>query len=428
MLNKQKIISTTVLMACSAIGTQAQATLPDNAILKFDAGVVTCAAGAGTPPDSCTYAAAVESGSYFGMDTNGSNTVLPIERIPLVVNVGVTLGGAQAATGTHSGAPDVSESPGIDQAWGFFGNTGLHLTTVAPIVLTDDGAGNVILDFSGWSVSWNGIAVIPMGTDAWNGNTNGQAIVTCAADCAEDDTYVLDYSATVPLGDPSGFGGVKYNLHFEGAVAVPPLLSVDSGTPGPGSIAVAVDSADGRISMDDLLNNGGVADPNYSYAGGLVDFVVTGITGTTVTVVIPQTVPIPADSTYRKYINGGWTTFTVEGANLVASALAVAGFCPAVNNAAYNHDNGLVEGDDCVQLIIEDDRSYDTNKTTGDIADPGGVATAIEVQVDTRTSGTSGCSIANTDVALSERADWLLVAGFIVWLGLIGFRRNKTVN
>ena len=33
--------------------------------------------------------------------------------------------------------------------------------------------------------------------------------------------YVLDYNAHVPVGDPSGFGGVPYSLHLEGVVILP---------------------------------------------------------------------------------------------------------------------------------------------------------------------------------------------------------------
>ena len=253
-MQNKKIVSTSVLLACSAVSTYAQATLPDNAILKFEPGIVTCVADAGTPPN-CTYATLVDTGSYFGMDTDGDGVILSIERIALVVNVGIALGTIQIATGTHSGAPDGTESPGIDQAWAFFGNTGLHLTTIAPTTLTDGGAGGVTLDFSGWTVAWNGIAVIPMGSGAWDGNADGVAIMTCAVDCAENDTYVLDYSATVPLGDPSGFGGVKYAVHFEGTVIGPPVPPA----------TVAVNLAGGSIQECNTANGANIyATPNVT--------------------------------------------------------------------------------------------------------------------------------------------------------------------
>lgn len=422
MQNKQKLLSAALFMACSAISLQSQAALPANAILKFDAGVTT----------SNAYGSVffVKSGSYFGMDTNGNHIVAPNERVPLTVNAGLILGSTQVASGSHVGAIDGTESPGIGLPWEFFGNTGLHLTTSAPTIISDDNAGNVTLDLSGWTVGWSGIDIIPLASRAWEGNPNGVAIVTCATDCAKDDTFELNYSATVPVGDPSGFGGVEYNLRFVGTVTIPPALTTDSGTASPGSIAAlpAVNSADGRISIDDLLNNGGVADTDFTFGGGLIDFVVTGITGSTVAAVIPQLSPIPANAVYRKFINGGWTTFTADGTNLIASALSVAGVCPLVNDVAYNHTNGLVEGDECVQLVIVDDGPYDADLSATNIADPGGVAAPVVVSVDTRTSGTDGCSMTGNNNLAKDHADWWLVAMFIGLLGWFNFKREPGKN
>ncbi|MCK4951269.1 MAG: hypothetical protein KAS48_05575, partial [Gammaproteobacteria bacterium] len=100
--------------------------------------------------------------------------------------------------------------------------------------------------------------------------------------------------------------------------------------------------------------------------------------------------------------------------------------CPAVGNVAYDDALGLVEGDDCVRLTIEEDGAYDLD--TGDatvIEDPGGVGVGVGVFVDTRTSGTSGCSLSSAPVNPQERADWWLLAGFIAWLGSNVFRRKN---
>jgi hypothetical protein len=35
--------------------------------------------------------------------------------------------------------------------------------------------------------------------------------------------YTLDYTATVPAGDPSGFGGTQYALHLTGIVNAAPV-------------------------------------------------------------------------------------------------------------------------------------------------------------------------------------------------------------
>ena len=86
-------------------------------------------------------------------------------------------------------------------------------------VIGDDGTGDgsVDLDFSGWAVTWNGIPTINMGGGAWGANANGVANVSCG-NCGDGDAFTLDYSATVPNGDPSGFGGVIYELHMTGTI------------------------------------------------------------------------------------------------------------------------------------------------------------------------------------------------------------------
>jgi hypothetical protein len=78
-------------------------------------------------------------------------------------------------------------------------------------------SGNVAyLDMSGWGITWNGIPSIPFGSGAWGSNPDGQAVVTCDVDCAIGDRFSLYYTAAVPDGDPSGFGGVRYRLGLDG--------------------------------------------------------------------------------------------------------------------------------------------------------------------------------------------------------------------
>lgn len=211
---KKLILSTAVVAAFSAgVSTSANAALANTSTLNFNPGITTV---------SYSGTAFVKSGSYFGMDTNGSGTVTANERTAIAQNQGLILGTAQAASGSHSGLPDGTETAGIDMPWAFFGNTGLHFTTSATNVLSATG-NTATVDFSGWNVTWNGIPAINMGGGAWGTNANGVADVTCAVDCGNGDTYALDYTATVPAGDPSGFGGVKYNLHLEGAVSAVPV-------------------------------------------------------------------------------------------------------------------------------------------------------------------------------------------------------------
>ena len=140
---------------------------------------------------------------------------------------GIAIGNIQAATGSHTGGPDGSESPNIDSPWLFFGNTGMHQTSSAVSILSDDDNGNVTLDMSGWGVTWNGIPNISLSSGAWGGNSNGVGQLTCNTDCSIGDSFTFYYSATVPAGDPSGFGGVRYDVSIEGEVSAGPGTSLD---------------------------------------------------------------------------------------------------------------------------------------------------------------------------------------------------------
>jgi hypothetical protein len=49
-------------------------------------------------------------------------------------------------------------------------------------------------------------------------------MVTCANTCERGDTFILDYSAIVPVGEPGAFVVTPYNLHLNGTVAAPVTL------------------------------------------------------------------------------------------------------------------------------------------------------------------------------------------------------------
>jgi hypothetical protein len=143
---------------------------------------------------------------------------------------GLVLAAIQTPSGSHSGIPGstVGENPTVDVPWVFFGNTGMHGTESATHVLSASGNTGTV-DMSGWVIAWNGLdsasgkATIPMGSGAWNGAlTDGVAQITCALVCQHGDTYTLDYSATVPDGDPSFFGNTQYYLHLTGTISAVP--------------------------------------------------------------------------------------------------------------------------------------------------------------------------------------------------------------
>lgn len=120
-----------------------------------------------------------------------------------VINTITTGPGGGGATQHNSGNM-------IDRDWNFFGSWGADFTT-STLPVTFTGGNTASVDMSGWRVTWNGIAAINMGGGAPGVMANNDGIWGNGND-------TLDYSAVVPVGDPSGFGGVSYGLHFIGSI------------------------------------------------------------------------------------------------------------------------------------------------------------------------------------------------------------------
>ena len=144
-------------------------------------------------------------------------------------NQGLVLGTVQTSAGSHSGAPDGSENPTIDNPWLFFGNTGMHGTLSPTIVLSASGNTSTI-DFSGWSLAWNGldssngISPLKFETGAWFGTTtDGVAQITCGIDCGDGDSYTLIFSGVSFLDPLSNLNGSRYLLNLTGTISAVPV-------------------------------------------------------------------------------------------------------------------------------------------------------------------------------------------------------------
>jgi hypothetical protein len=246
-------------------------------VMTFDPGVLGCPSGGSPPNCDLGLSPVVVEGSYFAMDVDNNGMFEPFERTPIAPGPdgGIVIGVAQPATNSHFGCPDGSENARIDAPWCFFANTGMHQTATIPV--TDNLNGT--MDYIGWGVTWNGIPNIPLGGDPANfpGDT-GLGILNCATNpCQPGEPYTLDYTAHVPLGDPSGFGGVFYGLHLELAG---PTASVTISVPG-GTTQECTATDGNRVSMTATP----VA-PNGD-AVASIDWTVDGIpagSGTTITV------------------------------------------------------------------------------------------------------------------------------------------------
>lgn len=184
-IHKQLILALSLGLASSTV----HAALLSTAILVFDDPVI-------------DENGLVIAGSNFGVDFTNDGTIDLSERTGLVSNDGLILGTTQPAS---------TVNPGIDKPWDFFGQQGIHQTSSPITIISDDGAGNVELDFSGWSVNWNGID-IGLGGAAWGSNPDGIARMICNSNCSVGDAFTLFYTATVTEGP---FVGIRYRLGFD---------------------------------------------------------------------------------------------------------------------------------------------------------------------------------------------------------------------
>nr|WP_223192106.1 Ig-like domain-containing protein [Pseudoalteromonas piscicida] len=127
-----------------------------------------------------------------------------------------------------------------------------------------------------------------------------------------------------------------------------------------------------------LLESELPSDPNANNAGGLFDFIATGLPqpGDVYSIVLPQRKPIPLNAVYRKLIGGEWQDFVIGEGNELLSTQGEPGFCPPPGSNEWNA--GLSDGDWCVQLrIVDGGPNDDDGIANGSIVDPGGIAVPI---------------------------------------------------
>ncbi len=210
------------------------------------------------------------------------------------------------------------------------------------------------------------------------------------------------------LEDSDGDGIAAY-LDTELQQPVLPLMGVQDPTlvmSAEAGLKLALGStamAAGR-SMPHLLEQDLIEDDQYDYPGGVIDFTIKGMAnhGGSALVVIPQTVPIPENGRYRVYRDGRWYFFESHTGNHVASAPAVNGFCAAPGSRGYSE--GLTEGDQCLQLQIEDGGVNDSDgnkngtiRNIGGMTEEGAPLTPNSSNSAPSSSGGGGCTVGNGD-------------------------------
>ncbi|MHB8624143.1 MAG: Ig-like domain-containing protein [Sulfuricaulis sp.] len=373
------------------------------------------------------------TGSYFGMDTNGNSQISNGEKTTITSKGNIPLGSAIIASGSHSGAINGSETPAFD-IWNFFGNTGMdYLNTAA----TDTGGS--LLNFSGWTVTWNGIAAINMGTNAWQPlncsalGCTGHTFVNSIAwlhgwNNINGGPYILDYSATVPAGDPSGFGGVHYYLHLEGFVNLPAFtLTNDAAATLPGtpitinvlandhpsavytldpapSVAIASNPSNGTATAN--ANNTVTYTPNAGFGAssrGNDSFTYT-VTGNGGIISSPATVAVSVSSVLPPTAQADSTTTngtTQAALNLITDGAVTAG-TDSINWATLaistqaSHGTATAGASGALTYVANagfsgtDSFQYTVNDSAGNTSNPGTVSVTVNATKPSTATGTFG--------------------------------------
>jgi len=97
--------------------------------------------------------------------------------------------------------------------------------------------------------------------------------------------------------------------------------------------------------------------------------------GDSYNIVLPLISDVPDGSVVRTFLGEsiGWQDFTLDAANAISSAQAIAGACPAPGSGLYV--DGLALAANCLQLSIEDGGPNDSDgQIDGTLANFSGVA------------------------------------------------------
>ncbi|MCO6412815.1 MAG: hypothetical protein J5I92_08730, partial [Thiogranum sp.] len=142
---------------------------------------------------------------------------------------------------------------------------------------------------------------------------------------------------------------------------------------------------------------------DYGYPDGVVDFEIEGLEpGAGAQVVVPLRRPLPANSRYRKYANGGWRDFVVDDRNALYSAPGEQGACPPPGSGQY--ETGLTTGHGCIQLTVEDGGPNDAdNEANGSIQDPGGLAVPVGVNLTQLSAADQSVTVGSETVVMRLR-------------------------
>ncbi len=209
--------------------------------------------------------------------------------------------------------------------------------------------------------------------------------VTDSGGLSASEEILLSVQSSTQIQDQNNNGVIDSNDAVDVASAlqsgVGPVLESEAHiTMSAGKTARYVGTNGAALTTQDVQNfgNNGFqaanALTNFQFSNGLYDFALSGLQeGEDVNVLLAQTSALSIGGNILHYqSDSGWQQFEVDELNKISSAPALDGVCPAMDDLEY--EEGLVEGNECVLLTIEDGGPNDGDQqVNGKVTFLGGV-------------------------------------------------------
>ena len=176
-----------------------------------------------------------------------------------------------------------------------------------------------------------------------------------------------------------------------------------------------------QLSQQEIDATGLITSDNLIHQGGYFDFEIHQITpfGRSVFLVVPLSQALVEYSVYRKFTTeNSWQDFVVDANNAIASSVAVNGVCPPPQSNLYQ--DGLIVGNVCLRLFIEDGGANDSDGiANGVVDDPGGIAVISNATISKETA---------PEKSSSGSFSYLFLFGFALIIFFRFFRLNLTLG
>ncbi len=272
--------------------------------------------------------------------------------------------------------------------------------------------------FFDWSVN-SDIPVIAV----FDCDPGGDGAVCVPIDSDSDGTPGNDMLTNPFPGQTAAFIGTLSGVGAGAAgttVSTPTIVGDAGATFNAGS---TVDpTGNGKVTLSQVISAGIDMDNDAQEmcVGGCFDFSVTGLSGNSISVVLPLSKPIPAASVYRKWINNEWVDFKTNLNNTVSSAAGSPGNCPL-----GGYQSGLTQGHYCVRLTIVDGGPNDADGVqNGTVVDPGGVSESLVPEADTSLGSGfgGGCTLSDSTSPLG--LEWLALLASLAGFGYLRIRNQ----